>query len=99
MPFATWLLYLVTDVALALTPGPAVLFVVGTGLRHGFRPALGANLGILTANTIYFAASALGLGVLLAAAEPVFVALQWIGAAYLVWLGVASLRAASRARG
>lgn len=98
MSFATWLLYLVTDVALALTPGPAVLFVVGTGLRHGLRPALGANLGILSANTIYFVASALGLGVLLAAAEPVFVALKWIGAAYLFMLGIASLRAASRAR-
>ena len=97
MSFATWLLYLVTDVALALTPGPAVLFVVATGLRHGMRPALGANLGILAANTIYFVASALGLGVLLASAEPVFVALKWLGAAYLVWLGVASLRAAAHA--
>ncbi|HET9485385.1 MAG TPA: LysE family transporter [Xanthomonadales bacterium] len=97
MSFATWLLYLVTDVALALTPGPAVLFVVATGLRHGLRPALGANLGILAANTVYFVASALGLGVLLASAEPVFVALKWLGAAYLVWLGIASLRAAAHA--
>ncbi len=96
MLLATWLLFLVTDVALSLTPGPAVLFVVGTGLRHGFRASIGANLGVLSANLVYFAISAFGLGVLLATAAPVFVALKWAGAAYLVWLGVSAWRAASR---
>ena len=98
MSFATWLLYLATDIALSLTPGPAVLFVVGTALRHGLRASLGGNLGILFANTLYFVASAAGLGVLLATAEPVFVFLKYAGAAYLVWLGIAAFRAASRAK-
>src|SRR5688572_16219265 len=96
MPLATWLLFLATDVALSLTPGPAVLFVVGSGLRRGLRAAVGANLGVLSANLVYFLVSAFGLGVLLATAAPVFVALKWLGAGYLLWLGLSSLRAARR---
>src|SRR5688572_8754441 len=98
MSIATWLLFLATDVALSLTPGPAVLFVIGTGLRRGLPAAIGANLGILFANTIYFVVSAFGLGLLLTTAEPVFIALKWFGAAYLVWLAVGAFRAAARAK-
>ena len=97
MPLATWLLFLATDVALSLTPGPAVLFVVGSGLKHGLRAAVGANLGILSANLVYFAISAFGLGVLLATAAPVFLVLKWAGAAYLLYLGISAWRSASRA--
>jgi threonine/homoserine/homoserine lactone efflux protein len=86
-------LFLVTEIALALVPGPAVLFTLGTGLRHGLRAAVGANLGVLTGNAIYFAASAFGLGVLLAHAQPLFIAMKWLGAAYLVWLALGALRA------
>lgn len=97
MSFVTWLLFFATETALALTPGPAVLFVIGTGLRKGIRAALGANLGILAANTIYFVASALGLGLVLKTAEPLFVAIKWVGAAYLVWLGISALLAKPQA--
>ena len=98
MTIATWLLFLATDVALSLTPGPAVLFVIGTGLRRGLPAAIGANLGILFANTIYFVLSAFGLGLLLSTAEPVFVALKWLGAAYLVWLAIGAFRAAANTK-
>ncbi len=95
MSWATWLLFFVTETALSLVPGPAVLYVIGTGLRHGLRPSIGANLGILSANTLYFIASAAGLGVALTHARPLFTAIQYVGAAYLVWLGIASLRTAA----
>ncbi len=94
MSFATWFLFFITETALSFVPGPAVLFVVGTGLRHGLRASIGANLGVLSGNTTYFIASALGLGLVIAKAAPVFVVLKWLGAAYLVWLGIQSLRAA-----
>ena len=89
----TWLLFLLTNVLLSLVPGPAVLFVVGTALRSGFRSGLGAGLGILSGNALWFLASALGLGLLVVQAAPVFTALKWLGAAYLVWLGIGALRA------
>jgi threonine/homoserine/homoserine lactone efflux protein len=93
MTLSTWLLFLLTNTLLSLVPGPAVLFVVGTALRSGLKPGIGAGLGILTGNALYFLASPLGLGVVLASAAPLFVALKWVGAIYLVWLGVRALRA------
>jgi homoserine/homoserine lactone efflux protein len=88
MSWQTWSLFMVTETALCLTPGPAVLFVVSQALSHGVAPSLWANLGILTANTFYFILSALGLGAVLLASHEVFLVLRWAGAAYLVYLGL-----------
>lgn len=93
MSWAVWFLFFVTETVLAMTPGPAVLYVVSTGLRRGFGASFAASLGVLSANTLYFAASALGLGVVIARAAWLFTALKWLGAAYLVWLAVAAFRA------
>jgi len=60
MSWETWAAFLVVETALALTPGPAVLFVVSTALRHGGRRSLWANAGILGGNAFYFALSATG---------------------------------------
>jgi homoserine/homoserine lactone efflux protein len=79
-------------VALCITPGPAVLFVVSHGLTTGGRASLAATAGILTANTIYFGLSALGLGAVLLASHAVFTALKYAGAAYLVYLGIQTIR-------
>jgi homoserine/homoserine lactone efflux protein len=85
------------ETALCLTPGPAVLFVVSHGLSRGGRAALAANAGILTANTIYFILSALGLGAVLLASHQVFIALKYAGGIYLVYLGVRTIAGAGLA--
>ena len=87
-----WILFVVTEAVLCLTPGPAVLFVVSHGLARGGRASLAANVGILTANGIYFALSALGLGAVLLASQQVFTALKYAGAAYLIYLGIQTMR-------
>jgi len=88
MTWQTWCLFMVTETTLCLTPGPAVLFVVSQALSYGAARSLWANLGILTANALYFALSALGLGAVLMASHRVFLVIKWAGAAYLVFLGV-----------
>jgi homoserine/homoserine lactone efflux protein len=88
MTFSTWLLFAITEGALCFVPGPAVLLVIAQGLAQGGRTSIWANLGILTGNTIYFALSAAGLGGVLLASYEVFFLIKWVGAAYLVWLGV-----------
>lgn len=93
MTFETWAAFTLLEAALCLVPGPAVLFVMGQGLVQGPRPAMAASLGILSANTMYFAVSATGLGALLLASYEVFFAIKWLGAGYLVWLGVQALLA------
>lgn len=94
MRLELWLLFVVTETLLCLTPGPAVLFVVSSGLARGSRAALWANAGILSGNTFYFLLSALGLGAVLTASHDVFTVLKYAGAAYLVYLGVVTIRGA-----
>ena len=69
-----------------------MLFVVSHGLTAGGRASLAANAGILTANIIYFALSAMGLGAVLLASHTVFTALKYAGALYLIYLGIQTIR-------
>src|SRR5580692_7399046 len=94
MTFKTWLLFLVMETALSLSPGPAVFYVVSQGVRGAVRRSLPAALGIISANAIYFALSATSLGAIIAASARFFTIVKWVGAAYLIFLGVKALRSA-----
>jgi len=94
MTLKTWLLFLAMETALSLSPGPAVFYTVSQGVRGALRRTLPAAAGILTANGIYFALSATSLGALIAASARFFTVVKWIGAAYLIYLGLKALRSA-----
>ena len=81
----------------AVTPGPAVLLTVAHGMKSGWGASLKAALGVQAGNGVYFLLSALGLGAILSASETLFHTVKWIGAAYLVYLGVRTIRAAGQA--
>ena len=83
---------------LAVTPGPANLFSVATGIERGRRAALIAVLGMNAATLVWFAAAALGLGALVAAFPQAFRIVAIGGALYVAWLGVSALREAFRSR-
>jgi threonine/homoserine/homoserine lactone efflux protein len=91
--------FTLTEAALCLTAGPAVLFVVSQGLKHGSLKSFWANAGILTGNAFYFVLSATGLGALLIASHRLFLRVRWLGAAYLVYLGIKTLLSRNAARG
>src|SRR5262245_4956774 len=97
MAFEVWLTFVVTEAALCLTPGPAVLLVISQGLTRGSGASGLASLGILAANLIYFGVSATGLAAVLLASYEVFALIRWVGAAYLIWLGVKAFRGRSPA--
>jgi homoserine/homoserine lactone efflux protein len=86
-----WALFCLTETLLCLQPGPAVLLVVGVALTRGRGHGLAASLGVLAANTLYFAASATGLAALLRLSSQAYLAIQWLGAAYLIWMGARML--------
>lgn len=78
---------------IVLLPGPDTLVVLRSLLRDGRRRAVLTVLGVLTGLAVWVAAAALGLSALLRASHDGYTALRIIGAAYLLWLGVQSLRA------
>lgn len=99
MTFKTWLLFLIMETTLSLSPGPAVFYVVSQGIRGGVRRGLPAASGIITANAIYFMLSATSLGAVIAASGEFFTVIKWAGAAYLIYLGIVALLTARKSQG
>ncbi len=91
MDLQTWILYVATVFVVTVTPGPSVLLCVTSGIKHGARNAAFSALGIITALVSLMSLSTLGLGALLATSEVAFSVVKWIGAAYLMFLGVRML--------
>lgn len=90
-------LYLLTVlVFFAHPPGPSQLLFVAGSLRHGARGALPIMAGDLSANTVQILAAGFGLVGLIALSAEAFLALKWMGVAYLVWMGVRIVRSAGR---
>ncbi|MGJ3262288.1 MAG: LysE family translocator [Salinarimonas sp.] len=93
MTFETWAAFAAASAVLLVIPGPTVLLVVsyalGRGLRVALPMAIGVALGDFTAMTL----SMLGIGALLAASATAFTIVKWLGAAYLVYLGIRLWRA------
>lgn len=89
---STYLLYLLAVMLLIVTPGPTMLMTLTNSVNHGPWRALASLSGALAANFAIMMLSALGLGAVLAASEAAFTTLKFIGAAYLIWLGVRTFR-------
>jgi len=88
MSFELWSVFVVTETMLCIMPGPAVLLVLANAISRGPAKSMWASCGILAANVLYFVLSATSLGAILMASYDLFFAIKWIGAAYLVYLGV-----------
>lgn len=85
-----------TTFLMNITPGPAVMQVVGHSMSHGWRATQASILGIFAANALYCALAVLGLGATILAAPSLFELIKWCSAGYLGWLGLKAVRAAVR---
>ena len=79
-------------VVLVLMPGPIVTLVVANSLRNGTRTGLATVAGSAAGSVLLVSAGAIGLSTLLATLSSVFEVVRWVGAAYLIWLGVLAWR-------
>ena len=76
----------------ALTPGPAVTAIVARAVTDGVRPALAINAGVVTGDLLFFALAAAGMTAAARSFGDFFTIIRWLGAAYLVWQGLALWR-------
>ena len=84
-------LYAVAAVAVLLVPGPAVLYIVSQSIRQGRRAGIASVLGIHAGSLVQVAFAVLGGSYLLVASSLTFSVVKYLGAAYLVYLGVRKL--------
>ena len=87
--------FVVAAVLLLVTPGPAVLYIVARSIHEGRRAGLVSVLGVHTGTLVHVAGAAAGLSALLAASATAFTVVKYLGAAYLIYLGVRRLLAAT----
>ncbi len=92
------LLFMAAGWLLNLTPGPDVFYIVTNALRSGARAGIVAGLGITAGCFVHIFAAALGVGTLLATSASAFTVLKYIGAAYLLYLGLRMLFAGAAPR-
>jgi threonine/homoserine/homoserine lactone efflux protein len=88
LTLSTVVLFLLAALGLLLIPGPAVLYVVTRSASQGIRAGLASELGIELASLVHAVAAAFGLSALLLASALAFSVVKYLGAAYLVYLGV-----------
>lgn len=93
---STLLAYVGLVLAIAIAPGPNVLFVMTQSAWRGPQAGLFAAAGVESANLVYVLCSAAGLASLIAASGTMFEVIKWAGAAYLLWLGFKAIRSSFR---
>ena len=92
MPLDLWLAFAAASFVVVAIPGPTILLVVSYALTQGRRVAVATALGVALGDFIAVSLSLAGLGAILLTSAWAFTALKWIGAAYLVFLGIKLLR-------
>jgi threonine/homoserine/homoserine lactone efflux protein len=97
MNFQLFSAFLLITLVLVVVPGPIVTLVITTGATRGTRPALITVAGSTAGNALLITGIALGLSIVIQHAAMIFDYLRWIGAAYLVWLGIQAWRHAGEA--
>ncbi|AWC22541.1 Homoserine/homoserine lactone efflux protein [Aminobacter sp. MSH1] len=93
MSFENWAAFAAASAVLLVIPGPTILLVVSYALGQGWRTALPMAVGVALGDFTAMTLSMLGIGALLAASATVFTIVKWIGAAYLIYLGIKLFRA------
>lgn len=95
MDFQLWIAFVSASVALLLIPGPTVILVLSYALSQGRKVAVASAAGVALGDLIAMTVSLLGLGAVVLASATVFALIKWVGAIYLVWMGIGMIRSAA----
>lgn len=89
-----WLVFFSAALALNLSPGPDLLYVLSRTLAGGWRIGVASACGVCSGALVHVAAAALGISAILATSALAFTVVKYVGAAYLLYLGIQALRSA-----
>ncbi len=91
MDLSLWIAFAAASLVIALVPGPGVASIVGFALSSGRRTALASVGGMAVGNATAMTASLAGAGAILTSSAIAFTILKWLGAAYLVAIGLLAI--------
>ena len=87
-----WLLFFSAALAINISPGPDMIYIVSRTIAQGKKVGMASSLGVCCGALVHVFAAAIGLSAILATAALAFALVKYIGAAYLIYLGIKSLR-------
>ena len=93
MDLTVWMAFVAAAATMLIIPGPTILLVLGQSLGGGRRSTLPLVAGVAAGDLVAMSLSMTGLGAILAASATAFTVLKWLGAGYLIWLGIRMWRA------
>ena len=91
MSAEAWGLFLAACLMLNVAPGPDLIFILSRTLAHGRKIGFAASVGVCSGALVHVLAAALGVSAILATSATAFMLVKYVGAAYLVWLGIKGL--------
>lgn len=83
-----YIAFVAASLVLLVVPGPTIIMVISQALAHGRRVAFASVAGVGLGDVVASSLSLIGVGTILAASATAFEAIKWVGAAYLVWIGI-----------
>ncbi|WP_087026038.1 LysE family translocator [Thaumasiovibrio subtropicus] len=98
MEFQTVLLFILASLSINLIPGPDVVYIVSNTMRGDFKAGIKASLGLGAGYLVHTVAAVFGLSALIVSSAFAFSVIKYLGAAYLLYLGITALRNAIQGR-
>lgn len=92
MSIEVWISFIAAALVLCFSPGPTAFLVMGQALEHGKKSVLPLVAGTLSDDIIAMSFSFIGMGAVLATSATLFLILKWVGALYLIFLGIKAFR-------
>lgn len=93
MTIEVWLTFVVTAFVILIMPGPTIIYVVGQSLTHGKKVSVPLSIGVISGDALCISLSLMGVSVLLTLFSTAFLIIKYIGAIYLIYLGIKMIKA------
>lgn len=92
MTIEVWLAFVVTASVILVMPGPTLIYVVGQSLTHGKKASVPLSIGVISGDALCISLSLMGVSALLTLFSTAFLVIKYLGAAYLIYLGIKMLK-------